>query len=64
MFRSKPSEENLLMGVRSEVAESLSDLQRRRLEYRRRLESKKQARLALENAEAEVRRLHSESVAL
>lgn len=64
MFRSMPSEESLLVSVRSEFAQSLADLERRRLEYRCRVESKKEARLALENAEAEVRRLHSESVAL
>ena len=64
MFKSKPSEESLLVSVRSELAQSLADLKGRRLEYRRRVESKKEAHLALENAEAEVRRLHSESVAL
>jgi hypothetical protein len=64
MFRSKPSEESLLVSVRSELTQSLADLEGRRLEYCRHLESKKQARLALENAEAEVRRLHSESVTL
>jgi hypothetical protein len=57
-------EENLFIGVSLEVTKSLSDLEGRRLEYRHRLESKKQARLTLESAEAEVRRLHSESVVL
>ena len=64
MFRSKSSDESLLVRVRSELAQSLSDLERRHLEYRRRVQSKREALLALENAEAEVRRLHSESVAL
>jgi hypothetical protein len=64
MFRIMPSEESLLVSVRSQLTQSLADLEGRRLEYRRRVESKKEARLALENAEAEVRRLHSESVAL
>ena len=64
MFRSKSSDESLLVRVRSELAQSLSDLERRHLEYRRRVQSKREARLALENAEVEVRRLHSESVAL
>jgi hypothetical protein len=64
MFKSKLSEESLLVSARLELAQSLADLEGRRLEYRRRVESKKEARLALENAEAEVRRLHSESVAL
>jgi hypothetical protein len=64
MFTSKSSEESLLVRVRSELVQSLSDLEGYRLEHRRRLRSKKEARLALESAEDEVRRLHSESVAL
>jgi hypothetical protein len=64
MFRSKPSEESLLVSVRFELAENLADLEGRHLEYRRRLASKEEAHSTLENAEAEVRRLHSESIAL
>jgi chromosome segregation ATPase len=63
MFRSKPLEERLVAIVRSELAGSAADLEGRRREYRRRLESKKQARAALENAEAETSRLRSERVA-
>ena len=63
MFRSKPLEERLVAIVRSELAGSAADLEERRREYRRRLESKKQARAALENAEAETSRLRSERVA-
>lgn len=64
MFRTKPSEERLVASVRSELAENVADLEGRHREYCCRLESKKQARTALENAEAETRRLHSEGVAL
>ncbi len=64
MFRSKPLEERLVAAVRSELAGSATDLEGRRREYRRRLESKKEARAALENVEAERRRLHSEMLAL
>ncbi len=64
MFRSKPLEERLVAAVRDELAGSAAVLEGRRLEYRRRLESKKEARVALENAEAERRRLHSEMLAL
>ncbi len=64
MFRSKPLEERLAAAVRSELAGSAADLEGRRREFRRRLESKKEARAALENAEAERRRLHSEMLAL
>jgi exonuclease VII small subunit len=63
MFRSKPLEERLVAIVRSELAGSAADLEECRREYRRRLESKKQARAALENAEAEMSRLRSERVA-
>ena len=64
MFRSKPLEEKLVAAVRDELAGSAADLEGRRREYRRRLDSKKEARAALENAEAERRRLHSEMLAL
>lgn len=64
MFRTKPSQESLLSSVRSELAENVGELEGRHREYRRRLESKQQARAALENAEAETKRLHSEGVAL
>ena len=64
MFRTKPPEERLVASVRSELAENVADLEGRHREYRCRLESKKQARAALENAEAETGRLHSEGVAL
>ncbi len=64
MFRSKPLEERLVAAVRSELAGSAADLEGRRREYRRRLESKMEARAALEKAEAERRRLHSEMLAL
>ncbi|HZC19670.1 MAG TPA: hypothetical protein VE225_08145, partial [Rubrobacteraceae bacterium] len=64
MFRSKPLEERLVAAVRSELAGSAADLEGRRREYQHRLESKKEARAALENAEAERRRLHSEMLAL
>ena len=64
MFRSKSLEEGLVAAVRSEFAESIAGLEGRRREYRRRLESKKEARVALENAEAETQRLRSELLAL
>ncbi len=64
MFRSKSLEERLVEAVRSEFAGSVASLEGRRREYRRRLESKKEARVALENAEAETRRLRSEQLAL
>ena len=64
MFRSKSLEERLVAAVRSEFAGSVASLEGRRREYRRRLESKKEARVALENAEAETRRLRSEQLAL
>ena len=64
MFRSKSLEERLVAAVRSEFAGSVASLEGRRREYRRRLESKKEARVALENAEAETRRLRSELLAL
>ncbi len=64
MFRSKSLEERLVAAVRSEFAGSAAGLEERRREYRRRLESKKEARVALENAEAETRRLRSELLAL
>jgi len=64
MFRSKSLGERLVAAVRSEFAGSVASLEGRRREYRRRLESKKEARVALENAEAETRRLHSEQLAL
>jgi len=57
-------EERLVAAVRSEFAGSVASLEGRRREYRRRLESKKEARVALENAEAETRRLRSEQLAL
>ena len=64
MFRSKSLEERLVAAVRSEFAGSVASLEGRHREYRRRLESKKEARVALENAEAETRRLRSEQLAL
>ena len=64
MFRSKSLDERLVAAVRSEFAGSAAGLEGRRREYRRRLESKKEARVALENAEAETRRLRSEQLAL
>ena len=64
MFRSKSLEARLVAAVRSEFAGSVASLEGRRREYRRRLESKKEARVALENAEAETRRLRSEQLAL
>ncbi len=64
MFRSKPLEERLAAAVRSELAGSAADLQGRLRGYRRRLHSKNEARDALENAEAQRRRLHSEMLAL
>jgi len=64
MFRSKSLEERLVAAVRSEFAGSVANHEGRRREYRRRLESKKEARVALENAEAETRRLRSEQLAL
>ncbi len=64
MFRSKPLEERLVAAVRAELAGSAADLEERRHEYRRRLESKKEARAALANAEAETLRLRSEMLAL
>ncbi|MDQ4002589.1 MAG: hypothetical protein M3259_01970 [Actinomycetota bacterium] len=64
MFRSKSLEERLVAAVRSEFAGSVAGLEGRRREYRRRLESKKEARVALENAEAETQRLRSELLAL
>ncbi len=64
MFRSKSLEKRLVEAVRSEFAGSVASLEGRRREYRRRLESKKEARVALENAEAETRRLRSEQLAL
>jgi len=57
-------EERLVAAVRSEFAGSVANHEGRRREYRRRLESKKEARVALENAEAETRRLRSEQLAL
>jgi hypothetical protein len=57
-------EERLAAAVRSELAGSAADLQGRLREYRRRLHSKNEARDALENAEAQRRRLHSEMLAL
>lgn len=57
-------EEEIAALVRAEFAEIVADLERDRVEYRRRSELKKEARRALEDAEAEVRRLHSERVAL
>jgi len=64
MFRSKPLEERLVAAVRAELAGSAADLEGRRREYRRRLESKEEARAALEDTEAETRRLRSEMRAL
>ena len=64
MFRSKPLEERLVAAVKSELAGSAAELEGRRQEYRRRLESKKEARVALENAEAQTQRLRSEMLAL
>jgi hypothetical protein len=64
MFRSTPLEEKLAATVRSELAGSAADLEGRHREYRRRLESKKEARAAVENAEVERQRLHSEMLAL
>jgi hypothetical protein len=64
MFRSKPLEERLAATIKSELAGSAADLEGRRREYHRRFESKKEARAALEDAEAETRRLHSEMLAL
>jgi len=64
MFRSKPLEERLVAAVRAELAGSAADLEGRRREYRRRLESKEEARATLEDTEAETRRLRSEMVVL
>ena len=64
MFRSKPLEERLAAAVRSELAGSAADLEGRLRGYRRRLHQKKEARAALEDAEAQKRRLHSEMLAL
>ena len=64
MFRRKPLEERLVAAVRAELAGSAADLEGRRREYRRRLESKEEARAALEDTEAETRRLRSEMLAL
>jgi hypothetical protein len=64
MFRSKPLEERLAAAVRSELAGSAADLEGRLRGYRRRLHQKKEARAALEDAQAQKRRLHSEMLAL
>src|SRR5919112_2031052 len=64
MFRSKPLEERLAAAVRSELAGSAADLEGRLRGYRRRLHQEKEAGAALEDAQAQKRRLHSEMLAL
>ncbi len=57
-------EEEIFALVRAEFAEIFADLEGDRAGYRRRLGLKQEARCALEEAEDEARRLHSERMAL
>ena len=62
--RQKKLEEEIAALVRAEFAGIFAELERDRMEYRRRLSLKEEAWRALEEAEAEARRLHSERIAL
>ena len=62
--RKRTLEEEIAALVRAEFAGIIAELEGERAEYRRRLDLKEEARRTLEDAEAEVRRLHSERIAL
>lgn len=61
---NKSLEEEIATLVRAEFAGIVASLEGEREEYRRRLNLKEEARRALEDAEAEARRLHSERIEL
>ena len=62
--KKKTLEEEIAALVRAEFAGIITELEDERVEYRRRLDLKEEARRTLEDAEAEARRLHSERIAL
>jgi len=65
MFRrKKPLEERIGAAIRAEFTELIAELERDLREYRRRSRLKKEARSALEKAEAETGRLRLDRIAL
>ncbi len=63
MIRKKTLEEKIAEAVRAEFAEVIADLERERQEYRRRSILKEETQGTLEDAEAQMRMLHSERIA-
>src|SRR5215207_2949676 len=64
MLGRKTLEERIAATIRAEIEKILASLENDHREYLRRLRLKEKTQSALEEAEAEVRRLHSEKTAL
>ncbi|CAA9449785.1 MAG: hypothetical protein AVDCRST_MAG14-771 [uncultured Rubrobacteraceae bacterium] len=64
MSRKKTLEEKVAAAIGAEFVSVVARLEEERQEYRRRWVLKEKARVGLEDAEAEVRRLHSERISL
>ena len=62
--RKKPLEEKIGAAIEAEFEGLVAELERDLADYRRRSGTKEKARIALEEAEAEARRVHLERVAL
>jgi len=63
-YRKKPLEEKISAAIEAEFEELVAELERDLADYRRRSRLREKARIALEEAEAEARRVHLERVAL
>ncbi len=64
IFKKKPLEERIDAAIRAEFAGLIAELEKFLREYRRRSRLKEEARLALEKAKAEARRVQFERIAL
>ena len=63
-YRKKPLEEKIGAAIEAEFEGLVAELERDLVDYRRRSRLREKARIALDEAEAEARRVHIERVAL